>query len=350
MNQENFAQCSRCEALAVLGLENSATESDVRSAYRKLSAVWQPDRFSDDEELKKTATEKFKDLTTAFEYLTATSTERATMPRPVYLAAPSAPAVATTAATAAAAAPAPSLWRRIYTLYRHVRLAIRLFLLLLVILRACYVWYYVKLHPAPNSQSVNSGAAPQAARPQPPELPEQKIIHSVETELKNLTPQNSSSTQPEQPAAEAKPSGPSKPSHAATPLTQPGVRTIKPYLTVGSTRDEVIAIQGAPTASTDDKLVYGKSEMYLKDGVVTGWKIDPDASPIRVKLWPQSAVDPDIEFFTVNSTKDEVLVIQGTPTAFSQDTFEYGGSIVYFKNNRVVNWKNDPGSFPLRAR
>jgi hypothetical protein len=52
----------------------------------------------------------------------------------------------------------------------------------------------------------------------------------------------------------------------------------------------------------------------------------------------------------VNSTKDEVLVVQGTPTEFSEDTFKYGDSVVFFSRNRVVNWKNDPGSVPLRAR
>jgi len=52
----------------------------------------------------------------------------------------------------------------------------------------------------------------------------------------------------------------------------------------------------------------------------------------------------------VNSSKDEVLVVQGTPTKFSEDKFEYGDSVVNFRNNRVVNWKNDPGSVPLRAR
>jgi len=43
-------------------------------------------------------------------------------------------------------------------------------------------------------------------------------------------------------------------------------------------------------------------------------------------------------------------VVQGTPTAFSDDKYEYGGSEVYFRNDRVVNWKNDIGSIPLKVR
>jgi outer membrane protein assembly factor BamE (lipoprotein component of BamABCDE complex) len=138
--------------------------------------------------------------------------------------------------------------------------------------------------------------------------------------------------------------------HTAAHPAQPATIKLKPYVTVGSTRDEVLAQQGTPTASSEDKLVYGTSELYLKDGRVVGWRIDPFSSPIRVKLWPQSPVDSDLEFFTVNSTKDEVLVVQGTPTEFSEDTFKYGDSVVFFSRNRVVNWKNDPGSVPLRAR
>ena len=124
---------------------------------------------------------------------------------------------------------------------------------------------------------------------------------------------------------------------------------LQPYITVGSTRDEVLAQQGAPTASTEDKLIYGKSELYLKSGAVAGWRID-SASPIRVKLWPSTAVDPSLAFYSIGSTKDAVLKVQGTPTAFTEDKFEYGKSVVPFRNNRVVSWKEDPDSTPLWAR
>jgi hypothetical protein len=121
------------------------------------------------------------------------------------------------------------------------------------------------------------------------------------------------------------------------------------YITVGSTRDEVLTQQGTPTASSDDKLVYGKSELYLKNGSVVGWRIDP-AFPIRVKLWPSTAVDPSLASYSVGSSKDEVLTVQGTPTAFTADRFEYGKSVVIFRNNKVVSWKEDPDSTPLWAR
>jgi hypothetical protein len=127
-------------------------------------------------------------------------------------------------------------------------------------------------------------------------------------------------------------------------------RKLLPYITVGSTMEEVLAQQGPPTASSENKLVYGKSELYFKDGSVIGWRIDPAASPIRVKLWPASAVDPGLASYTVGSSKDVVLAVQGTPTAFTPDKFEYGKSEVDFRNNKVVGWKEDPETAPLWAK
>jgi hypothetical protein len=90
--------------------------------------------------------------------------------------------------------------------------------------------------------------------------------------------------------------------------------------------------------------------LYLKRGFVVGWQIDPVSSPIRVKLWPQYTINPSPEYFTIGSSRDIVLAVQGTPTAFTDDKCEYGGSEVYFRDNKVVSWKSDPASIPLRAR
>jgi hypothetical protein len=79
------------------------------------------------------------------------------------------------------------------------------------------------------------------------------------------------------------------------------------------------------------------------------WLNQPSLNPLRVKLSPSSAVSPDIKYFTVGSTSDEVLAVQGTPTAFSQNTFKYGWSEVYFKDGKVVSWLNQPSLNPLRV-
>jgi hypothetical protein len=54
--------------------------------------------------------------------------------------------------------------------------------------------------------------------------------------------------------------------------------------------------------------------------------------------------------FTIGSTRDEVLAVQGTPTGFSYNTFEYGTSKVHFRDGRVASWENTPAWIPLKVQ
>ena len=56
------------------------------------------------------------------------------------------------------------------------------------------------------------------------------------------------------------------------------------------------------------------------------------------------------DYFTVGSTKDEVLVAQGTPNRFTDTRWEYGiTSWVRFQDDRVIDW-NDTDYDKLNAR
>jgi hypothetical protein len=334
----------------VLGLEMDATEKEIRSAYRTLVKVWHPDRFESDGKLKEAAEQKLKDVNSAFEFLTSTSTERGAWhppSRPAPEAAsqrpsPAAePARAQTAATGATSAAMPALSQR-PRLWPAAKLLLKIAAVAFALLLGRYLWiaFDVPVPVDPEMAKLLSNGKQNLLRSF--DAPKERFIEAVEQDLRRL--------------------GLKKPAPAAPPIPQPAQavsqrpertpsapRKLLPYLTVGSTRDEVLAQQGAPTASAEDKLVYGKSELYLKNGTVIGWRIDP-ASPIRVKLWPSSAVDPSLASYTIGSSKDVVLTVQGTPTAFTEDKFEYGRSVVYFRNNRVVSWKEDPDSAPLWAR
>jgi hypothetical protein len=348
-----------------------ALESEIRSSYRLLAKAWQPEGFQDDPALKEAAEAKLKDIQTAFDFLTLTSTDRGYAGRPVYRAsklAAAPPLPGTKAAPVAHAgsvalppapaplaaspvfvledAPLPGLWPKIKSILVLAAIA-------LAVLRIGYVLYVLKAQTAPGGPAATVNGPSQGSATPATELPEKRILDAVMQALKKPDQSNSApaaSPQTGQPAPSNARSRQQQTEHTAAHAAQPASIKLKPYVTVGSTRDEVLAQQGTPTSSSEDKLVYGTSELVLKDGRVVGWRIDPFSSPIRVKLWPQSPVDPDLDFFTQNSTKDEVLVVQGTPTEFSEDTFKYGDSVVYFNHNRVVNWKNDPGSVPLRAR
>ena len=378
---DESSQCPRCEALQVFGLRKDALETEIRDAYRLFLKVWSPDNLQGDEQMKATAENKLKDIQAAFEYLTMTSTELAQHKRPVYLTArtdstatttdvarvePRASTGYTTLVVLPPPTPPPSdswyisSWKtlkQIYRFWRKFRLLFVLAAIVFALITGKSIRSYFRdqransEHEAPSlnvsgtpSFSV-SGAqdAPNAA-----EVPKDDLQETEKGEAQSPASRNPSPA----PAAGMRSANPlSLQAANRQPVnTPPASRTIHSYITVGSTKDEVIALQGTPTETSDDKLVYGKSELDLKDGVVVGWRIDPDATTMRVKLWPSSPVDTEPGYFAVGSTRDFVLAVQGTPTAFTQNKFEYGGSVVYFQNNRVASWKNDPASIPLRVR
>ncbi len=119
------------------------------------------------------------------------------------------------------------------------------------------------------------------------------------------------------------------------------------FFTVGSTRDEVLAVQGTPTKFTNDILTYGLSEVILSNGKVHSWRAYA-TSPLKAKLLPAPQIEAR-EFFTVGSTRDEVLAVQGTPTKFTDNTLTYGLSEIILSNGKVVSWRQHATN-PLKAR
>lgn len=77
---------NRIEALNVLGLDEDATDDDIKTAYRECVQILHPDRFAHNKKLAERATEQFKRLQDAYDYLNngratkAKSTRRASSP------------------------------------------------------------------------------------------------------------------------------------------------------------------------------------------------------------------------------------------------------------------------------
>jgi hypothetical protein len=116
----------------------------------------------------------------------------------------------------------------------------------------------------------------------------------------------------------------------------PTSSTDKSYFTVGSTKDEILAIQGTPDRFTDSSFHYGTSDVFFQDGRVVSWY---NGYPkLKVRMLPATSTDKS--HFTVGSTKNEVLAIQGTPDRFTERSLHYGTSDVVFKNGRVSSWYN----------
>jgi len=62
---------NRIEALRILGLDESATADDIRVAYKEVAQILHPDRFASSKKLQERATEQFKNLQEAYDYLTS---------------------------------------------------------------------------------------------------------------------------------------------------------------------------------------------------------------------------------------------------------------------------------------
>jgi hypothetical protein len=61
--------CDRCASLQTLGLTSYATSEEVDNTFRTLVKVWHPDRFAHDPKLRKDAEEKLKEINGAHDYL-----------------------------------------------------------------------------------------------------------------------------------------------------------------------------------------------------------------------------------------------------------------------------------------
>lgn len=336
--EEGAKLCERCASLQILGLDARATHDEIRAAYRVLAKALQGDQFQEDETLREAAAKKLKAIEAAYFSLHEISSD-AHLPQSFYsnrspiVVAPPPPAVKTPAAKIAAASAPPPV-RELFSSYaeaepdeeeRRPGMPPMMRKILIGIIVVCLAIIGIYLASLIGCERVNRG------------------MHDLGNRSAAIAGLDDAK------GGKAKPS-PKKQGKPQPGKSQNAPTKIAPYITVGLTMDEVLAIEGVPSSSSPNMLTFGTSELYFKDSRVVGWKIDPSSSPLRVKLWPESPVDTTLEYFTVGSSKNDVVTVQGTPTMLSEEKFAYGRSEVYFENNRVVSWKNDPGSVQLRAK
>jgi hypothetical protein len=93
-------------------------------------------------------------------------------------------------------------------------------------------------------------------------------------------------------------------------------------------------------ATNDSAAPTGKTGLHPRSN-------DAVSGKASLVVYPDE--DPQVPYFTVGSTKNDVIRIQGPPSKVASDVFVYGSSQIYFKNGRVESWRSDPSS-PLKAR
>jgi hypothetical protein len=118
------------------------------------------------------------------------------------------------------------------------------------------------------------------------------------------------------------------------------------YFTLGSTKDDVVKVQGTPDSIIGNSYGYGYSSISFQGNNVVGWS--NISKNLKVKLFSNS--ENSLSQFTVGSSKDDVIKVQGTPDSIIGNTFGYGYSSVHFQNNRVTNWSNISGNLRVILR
>jgi hypothetical protein len=293
------------EYYKTLGVEPGASPEEVRQAYKDLVNVWHPDRFSHDPHLQKKAQEELKKINEAYKRLETQFQ--------------SAPAVTSSAASGPTIQkPQQSSSEAVHAKPHPV--SVWMWPLIVVVIGASL---YFGLRREPASPSSSPLIEPYSVRigEDKPKLPP--------------TPNGQTASSPETIIARKRKEA-EKWGGTGNPKTAPAPSLSKhlSYITVGSGKDDAIRIQGRPDSTSSNLFTYGSSHIYFEDGKVTGWQ---NNSPrLRVRLSP--SVRSQTETFTVGSTKDEVLSVQGTPDSFSDREFIYGAATVHFDDGRVTSW------------
>jgi len=142
-------------------------------------------------------------------------------------------------------------------------------------------------------------------------------------------------------AAPAAESGPLPPESSSSREEPP------PFFTLGSSREEVLRVQGPPTRIHGQTWVYNLSEVHFKEGHVS--RYDNFDGSLKVHL-PPSAHPPGQppHFFSLGSSRNEVLTVQGTPTRVHGNRWYYGFSEVRFRNDHVEGYDNYFGNLYVR--
>ena len=144
------------------------------------------------------------------------------------------------------------------------------------------------------------------------------------------------------------------PSPVPTPMPVAIPQAIgRDYFTRRSSQDEVLHVQGTPTAINSYNALGKETWNYdwstvtfsLPDGLVIEWR---NTGNLKVRLLPENYATPTPEHFTRGSFQDEVLHVQGTPTAINtynalgKETWNYDWSTVTLSlpDGLVIEWRN----------
>ena len=124
----------------------------------------------------------------------------------------------------------------------------------------------------------------------------------------------------------------------------------KTYFTIGSTKDDVLRLTGKPYSFSNTQWMYSGNANVSFDyqGKVSKWW-DPNKK-LKARLVLSSSSSSGKTYFTIGSTKDDVLRLTGKPYSFSNTQWMYSGNanVSFDYQGKVSKWW-DPNK-KLKAR
>ena len=230
----------------ILGVSKYSSPEEIKQAYKDLARVWHPDRFIDNPRLQKKATEKLKEINIAYEKLQSFYEHKNSHDSTsVY-------AEEIHEENFAEELPAAPV-EEIRTIFKGYRFLIWMLAICTLVILTIIAIIYTDFK---NKRS--------------------DLLTSPIISIPNQT--ESSKSAVEDPSS-GKPTVQGKPSvKTATNATKKYALAKKEYFTLGSTSDEVLAIQGTPTQISGKRWSYGFSYIDFENGRVIRWynsKQDP---------------------------------------------------------------------------
>ncbi|MBA4416498.1 MAG: hypothetical protein C0392_01100 [Syntrophus sp. (in: bacteria)] len=305
----------------VLGVSTHATHEEVKQAHRDLAKVWHPDRFPGDPRIQKKATENLAEINIAYEELIkyfqrdVRSHDSPDCPREDLPKEPP-PAESYSEVESPASADKKDAASKKYIFATGMLIVCGLIILAGAIM----------IHMDFKKKKADLNNATPVLTPGPV-LPAELVDKGLLLK---------------------KPSAPIKPSEKqgdASPATH--LPPKKEFFNFGSSKDDVLASQGTPTQISGNRWNYGFSYIDFEKGKVVKW-YSSTLDPLRVRMMPSRGHEGGKEFFTIGSSKDDVLASQGTPTQISGNRWNYGFSYIDFEKGRVVKWYSSDEN-PLQA-
>lgn len=305
-------------AFKVLGLEPGSKPSEVKKAYRTLAKRWHPDRHhSKPYETRALAEERFREIDEAYRRISQNWEKNPP---------PEQPSGAKQPAQAQDAHTPPVHHGKLHKPNIGTTLRKTIFSVFLIITA---VYAMIQLHSILSAPWLDSHAPDSNAPGDAPPPP---------TESESLLQPS------EQPLIQ---------SHSEPPvLSQPPILQSEPklpstFFSIGSSTAEVLRVQGPPTEKHGQKWIYGMSEIQFRHGKV--WGFNNIDGLLKIRMQPGDAEKREsLPYFTIGSSEDDVLSIQGTPSRVEGDKWYYGFSELRFKDGQLREYDNFFGNLNIR--